>query len=219
MPAEVAGRVELTESPMNAPLLFVTGFEPYLDARFNPSGELARLLALQPPPGVEIVGEVLPVSFTRTPPAYARALERLDRRPVALLALGLHRDSWFRLERRARRVLDSLKPDAEGLYAKELEPLGEEDLATDLDLAALSAALVAGGAGEVRVSDDAGGYICEQTYHGLLRRAEEWGIGGLFLHVPPAEKVAVEDQLGPVTSLVRELLRQAAGRPEGSPGP
>ena len=199
----------------NPPLLFVTGFGPYLDAHFNPSGELVRRLIAEPPEGIEIVGEVLPVSFTHTPPAYARALERLDRRPVALLALGLHREGWFRLERRARRVLDSEKPDAKGLFARELEPLGEEDLTTEVDLASLEEALLAGGAAEVRVSDDAGGYICEQTHYLVLRQATRWRTLGLFLHVPPAEEVALEDQFGPVSSLAAELVRQAVERAQG----
>lgn len=199
----------LSVSASAPPLLFVTGFGPYLDASFNPSEELVRRLIVEPPPGIEVASEVLPVSFTRTPVAYHRALERLDRCPVALLSLGLHREGWFRPERRARRVLDSTKPDAEGVFARELEPLGEEDLTTAVDLASLERALRAGGATEVRISDDAGGYICEQTHYLVLRQAQRWGTLGHFLHVPPAEQVSVEDQFGPVSSLAAELVRQA----------
>ena len=51
------------------------------------------------------------------------------------------------------------------------------DRESALDLDGLADTLRAAGAGEVRVSDDAGGYVCEVTFHTLL--GESGGAVGL----------------------------------------
>jgi hypothetical protein len=42
-----------------------------------------------------------------------------------------------------------------------------------------------------------------------LQRGKDLGVAVLFLHVPPAEVLSVEDQLPVVSALVDEFLRQA----------
>ncbi len=196
---------------MTSPLVFVTGFGPFLDVSENPSGELVRLLRDTPPAEVRVAGVVLPVSFARTPEALESALDEVSaQRPVVLLGLGAQRKSWFRLERRARARLDSKKPDAEGLFAADVGLLGEGDLATGLDLEGLRLVLIEAGAADARVSDDAGGYLCELTYYSLLRRASALGIPALFLHLPPLDVVDAEVQAGCLRGLIVELVRSLA---------
>jgi len=188
------------------PLVLVTGFGPFRDVARNPSGELAEALALDPPAGVEVVGRVLPVSFAAAPPALEAAIERLAPRvPDAILGLGVQRGAWFRLERRARAVLDSEKPDLDGRFARELEPLGARDLECALDLERLCAAMRAAGAGEARASDQAGGYVCERVFRAALEAGARLGLPGLFLHLPPADLVSVDDQLPVLRGLLVEL--------------
>ncbi len=195
---------------MATPYVFLTGFGPFLDVELNPSGELARALDGATFDGARVRAIVLPVAFDEVAPAYRGALAgRGDERPLALLSLGVHREAWYRLERRARPQLTSTKPDTGGRSAAELPPLGATELHTGLDLEALAAALERGGAREVGLSDDAGGYVCERTYYEVLERAAEYGVPGLFLHVPPADLVPIAEQRGPVEALVRELVRQA----------
>jgi pyroglutamyl-peptidase len=195
---------------MSAPLVFVTGFEPFLDVAVNPSGELALGLAAAPPAGIEVAGALLPVSFERTPLTFEEALaEVLPLRPVALLGLGVQRAEYFRLESLARARLGSDKPDADGGFARDLEPLGEHDLSTSLDLEELRRALLHGGAHDARISEDAGGYLCERTYYSLLSAGERAQLPALFLHVPPVEAFTVERQLPIVQALVEALVRQA----------
>lgn len=195
---------------MEAPYLFLTGFRPFLDVTLNPSGELARALDGTFIDGVELSGVVLPVDFEEVAPAYRAALAaRGDQRPLALLSLGVQREGWFRLEQRARPKLVSTKPDTGGRSAADLAPLGDAELHTELDLDALAAALERGGAQEVGISNDAGGYVCERTYYEVLERAAELGVPGLFLHVPPVELVPLAEQRGPLEALLLELVRQA----------
>jgi pyroglutamyl-peptidase len=195
---------------MSAPLVFVTGFEPFLDVAVNPSGELAQGLTASPPAGIEVVGALLPVSFERTPAVFEAALaEVLPRRPVALLGLGVQRGEYFRLESTARAQLSSEKPDADGVFARDLGPLGDQDLHTALDLEALRRALLHAGAPDARTSQDAGGYLCERTYYSLLSAGQRCGLPALFLHVPPVEAWSVERQLPVVQALIAALVSQA----------
>ena len=195
---------------MAAPCLLVTGFGPFLQVSENPSGLVARALDGELLDGIEVRGVELSVAFERIAPEYAAALAGLaPRTPLALVSLGVHREGWFRLEERARPELASDRLDNDGRPAAAMGRLGEGELHTGLDLDALSGALLAGGAGEVRRSDDAGGYVCERTYYEVLERAGELGIPGLFLHVPPVEFVPAVEQRGPVLALLREVLRQA----------
>lgn len=192
--------------------LLLTGFGPFLDVGTNPSGELASALNGREVGGLKVSSIELPVYFDGVAPTYAKALEELAPDvPVALLSMGLHRGAYFRLEERARPNLDSIKPDSKGKFAEQLTPLGARELKTSFDLEKLSVALREGGAGEVRISDNAGGYVCERTYYEVLTQAERLGVPGLFLHVPPIECVSVADQLGPVQSLIAEMNQQALG--------
>ncbi|MCB9915276.1 MAG: hypothetical protein H6828_09020 [Planctomycetes bacterium] len=193
---------------MRPPVVLVTGFEPFLDVARNPSGLLAQRLEHEPPAGVSVLGRVLPVSFSATPPVLAGALaEARGAGARALLGLGVHRGAWFRLERGARARLDSPKADDQGLYAAELGPLGERDLATTLDLDALAEVLRAAGATDVRTSDDAGGFLCERAYYDLLAAGEALGVPALFLHVPPLDALELDAQARVVRALVAELAR------------
>jgi pyroglutamyl-peptidase len=196
---------------MTLPQVLLTGFEPFLDVRLNPSGELARRLHGRSLAGARIHGAVLPVAFGRVGAAYAAALEALGPDPpLALLSLGVHGGSGFKLEERARPVLSSTKLDNDGRRAEALTPLGERELRSGLDFGALGAALERGGARGVARSRDAGGFVCERCYWEVLSSAQRLSVPGLFLHVPPVEEATVEEQLPVVEALIVELLRQAA---------
>jgi pyroglutamyl-peptidase len=193
--------------------LFLTGFEPFLEVTTNPSGELARALNGRDVAGARVQGVVLPVAFDRVGASYRAALARIDGpSPAALLSLGVHRGSAFRLEGRARPELTSGKVDNDGRRAADLAPLGDADLHTGVDLEALAGALDRGGAEEVTLSDDAGGFVCERCYWEVLSSAARLAVPGLFLHVPPAEVMPVANQMPVVEALIEEFLRQASSQ-------
>ncbi|MFT7668366.1 MAG: pyrrolidone-carboxylate peptidase [Planctomycetota bacterium] len=190
--------------------ILLTGFGSFLDVEANPSAEVAQALNGEVLNGTRVRSVVLPVAFLRLRAAYTEALlSHASGEFTALLSMGVHRGSQFRLERRARPHLSSEKPDVDGVYAAQLEPLGAEELSTGLDLEKLSDALRSSGASEVSVSDDAGGYVCERCCYEVLSQSRRLQIPGLFLHVPPSNLVAVPDQLAPVRALIEEIVRQA----------
>jgi len=185
--------------------LFITGFGPFPGVERNPSREIARALAERDlVPGAHVVAAELPVAFGAVAGAIDAALAALAEPPDVLLGIGVwSRGDSFRLERRARGRFDDTRPDNDGATGAGLD-LGPERRTT-LDLEALAERMRAAGAGLVRISDDAGRYVCERTYLHLLTRAEELGAQALFLHVPPLEVVELERQIACAAALARAL--------------
>lgn len=188
---------------MPTPLVLVTGFGPFPGRTVNPSREVARQLEAEPPEGMRVRSCELPVTFRGAPRAVREAVAALvPERPAVILGLGVQPEPCFRLERRARGRYDTARIDNEGRSAAELELVVGEELECALDLDELARVLRAAGAPDVRLSDDAGGYVCEVTYHALLTQAAACGARALFLHVPPAEVLPASAQV----PLVRALL-------------
>lgn len=176
--------------------LLLTGFEPFLDVRVNPSGEVARALdGAVLADGRRVRGVVLPVSFDRAPGALRRAAEAAAGELTAVVSLGVHRGPQFRLEGRARARFGSGQPDNDGVLGATVELVGPEERRPSLDLDRLEQALRAAGAPSTSRSEDAGGYLCERIFREGLDLGAERGIPALFLHVPPADEVAVERQV------------------------
>jgi len=186
--------------------LLVTGFGPFPGVQRNPSREIARALEQRGlGDGVEVSGAELPVAFTQVAPAIDAVLRQMVPPPDAILGLGVWGNGdAFRLERRARGVFDTTRLDNAGETGAGID-LGPP-LATNLDLERLAERMRLAGAGEVRLSEDAGGYVCERTYRHLLTRAREFGARAVFLHVPPLEVVDLERQIACVRALALELV-------------
>jgi pyroglutamyl-peptidase len=192
----------------SAPYVLVTGFGPFPGRAVNPSREIARLLESEPPPGVRVLAAELPVSFLGAPRAVRELLERLAPPPPnLLLGLGVHEGPFYRLERRARGRYDGPRLDNDGRSAGELQPCVGDDLETAIELDPLAAALRTAGARDVRLSEDAGGYVCEITYHALLSGAATCGARAVFLHVPPANVLSASEQAPLVRAFLAELAR------------
>lgn len=198
---------------MNQPLL-LTGFEPFLNVSINPSGEVARRLSgrvLKSAAGqVEIVGAVLPVSFSRAPMAHSEALAGLPAPPVAIVSLGVHRGPEFRLETRAGVRYASGQPDNDGQMGAGILLDGPEQLETPYDLIACESWLVEAGAPATMISGDAGGYLCERVFRAGL---DVPGVPALFLHVPPVEALGIDEQV----RVIEGFLARLAGRPPREP--
>lgn len=195
---------------MDSPLFLITGFGSFERVSQNPSGALAR--ELDGDPGVR--GVELPVSFRRSAAAFDEALAGLEPgRPDFLLTLGVYSGSSFRLERRAGATLGTGRADNDGETGDVVSGAmggGAGDLATDLDLPLLATELGGLGLGEVTVSEDAGGYLCERIYRHALVRADELGCPALFLHVPPLESVPLASQMIFARALLEALRRRSS---------
>lgn len=167
---------------MTARRLLVTGFGPFDDVVFNPSGAIARALGESPPIGWQVTDALLPVTFDGAPLSIDAALSAMITKPTLMLGLGVHRGRSFRLERRTR--------------------LERDERLTEIDLRDQALALSAAGAGAVMISNDAGRYVCERAFHQLLLRGGEINTHALFLHVPPEHTMAYAEQ----TRIIRAWL-------------
>ena len=184
-------------------LILTTAFGPFPGVGRNPSREIAAALERDPAPGVRVVFAELPVTFRGVPSAIDAFLERhAHERPAALLGLGVQKEPRFLLERRARGRITGDRLDNDGSSATESAGAIGPDLDCGLDLEPLAGALREVSTLDVGVSEAAGGYVCERTFHHLLLRGNELGIPTVFLHVPPATALPFEEQ----ARVVRALL-------------
>ena len=102
---------------MSRPLALLTGFGPFQGVTENPSGLVAQAVGADSPPGLEVRGAVLPVTFEGVAPKLRELLDSDDRTPELILGMGVHQGSTFRLESRASATLGSEKKDNDGVAA------------------------------------------------------------------------------------------------------
>ena len=150
--------------------ILVTGFEPFGGDTENASGVAVRALA-------DVATGILPVEFGTA----AMRLHELvaERRPDVVVCVG---EAGLRtqvsVERRARNLVDARIPDNAGKQPRGevIDPACGDWLATTLDVER-----VAGAVEGVVVSDDAGLFVCNETY---FRALNELPVPILFVHVP-----------------------------------
>lgn len=169
--------------------VLIVGFGPFPGQRQNPTGPLAmRLARMRRPARSEArrIACVLPTTFAAVDDRLARDLERY--RPDVVLLFGLAaRTPHFRIETRARNALADLFPDAAGKRPPRrlIDPQsGTEIRARAPGLPLLQAAAKA--RVPVRLSHDAGGYICNLAYWRALSFVPTGAPSPLvqFVHIP-----------------------------------
>ncbi len=169
--------------------LLVTGFGPYPGVVRNPTAVLARRIAADPRlkrAGIAAAAHVFEVSYA----AVARDLPRLvgENRPDAILLLGLApRERMLRVELRGENRRRTLHPDATGLAPAlhRLEPAGPAERRSRVDAPALLAVLRRSGF-PVRLSRDAGAYLCNAALYAALGATEDRHPAPpvVFIHIP-----------------------------------
>jgi pyroglutamyl-peptidase len=166
--------------------VLITGFGPFPRAPFNPSALVAKALARRRRPALAGLKRDVHVFATE----YAcidRELPRLlAQRPDVVLMFGLAgRARELRIETRARNAMSPLLPDA-GKYRPRHRTIefGAPAVRRGLAPFARLAAAVRGRAVPVRVSRDAGTYLCNYTYWRALSAAPGSRPLVLFVHIP-----------------------------------
>ncbi|MDZ7686047.1 MAG: hypothetical protein U5O39_14370 [Gammaproteobacteria bacterium] len=159
--------------------LLLTGFTPFDRRTVNASWIAARLL--------EDRAQTLEI-----PVVWGKPLEILAPLcetdcPRTIIAMGEGREGWFDIETRARNVRDD-RPDNEGTRPSG-EPIlaaGPPHIEASIDARRLQSALLAGGF-PVRISADAGAFLCEEMLYSLelLRERHDRLETVAFIHLPP----------------------------------
>lgn len=172
--------------------VLVTGFEPFLGDRVNPSELLLRELNTDPKWRGKIRMRLLPVSFARSVEILNAELDGAEDSLAFVLMLGLAstRDH-VSLERVALNWDESTSPDQDGVTAKTgpVEVGSEDAYFSDLPLAEWAEAISQAGT-PCKVSMSAGGYVCNHLSYKISKRLAGTPVRALFVHVPCTPEMA-----------------------------
>jgi pyroglutamyl-peptidase len=170
----------------NSPVILLTGFEPFGDPKSpNASWEGVRQLDGQSWKGYQLVCKQMQVVWG-APLAQLQQWNSLYH-PVAIFCFGQGSPGYFALESKAVNLrgqhLDNKQQEPPGPTIVEDGP---QTLNASSDCLELSRRLSAQGY-PVRVSEDAGKYLCEEALYSLeyLKSSGQLTAPVLFCHVPP----------------------------------
>ncbi len=156
--------------------ILVTGFGPFGAIEQNPSAALSLALGSEP----DVYARVLDTSYRRA----VRRLEGLinEVNPSYVLSFGVGQSrQGMELERIARNLNDCTLPDMDGdvRIGQPIAP-GFDNLSPALNIDDIAARL------GLKVSDDAGGYVCNHLYFSGLCKLADTPMAGrmLFVHIP-----------------------------------
>ncbi len=169
-------------------VILLTGHEPFGGLTKNTSWEVASRLEGETIAGLEVVAVRLPVVWEECGRQVREAIRR--HRPRMVLATGVAWVGLVQVETTARNERRKYKDNRDELpRAKVIEPGGPERIATRLPVERIMKRLKALGL-PAATSDDAGGYLCNETFYSLLRETArlegETGrpVPAGFIHVP-----------------------------------
>jgi pyroglutamyl-peptidase len=166
--------------------VLLTGFAPFDGDTSNPSAEVVRALAADPPPGLLLATAVLPVSYAGALPALRAAI--LRDAPHVVLATGLAGGRpHISVERIAINIDDARIADNDG--ARRIDspvlPGGPAAYFATVPIKAITAAIRAAGV-PAMVSQSAGTFLCNHVfYHAChIAATARPGMRVGFLHLP-----------------------------------
>ena len=173
---------------MVAPIVLVTGFEPFGGGSVNPSWLAAQALDGRTVGGHKIVGASLPTVFDAAIVTLRELL--LSHRPALVLCTGQAGGRGaISLERVAINVNDARIPDNAGAQPVDTPVVEGAPAAyfTTLPIKAMLASLL-DAAVHAEVSQTAGTFVCNHVFYGLMHelatRPELAHTRGGFVHVP-----------------------------------
>ncbi|HZC57714.1 MAG TPA: pyroglutamyl-peptidase I [Xanthobacteraceae bacterium] len=166
--------------------VLVTGFGPFPGAPLNPSALLVKALARKRRPalaGIELITHVFPTSYA----AVDRDLPKLlARKPDVVLLFGLAgRRRHLCIETRAQNAITLVYPDADRHRPQHGAMVvgAASSLRGNSPFMRLLSAVR--GRFPVRLSRDAGRYLCNYVYWQALHRTHDGHPLVQFVHVPP----------------------------------
>lgn len=165
--------------------ILITGFEPFGSNNENSSWVVANKVATQNTFGIDIVLELMPVSFRSVAKTLRTAVTRHN--PDLLIMLGQAGSSdKVRLERIAINMMDARNADNDGFIPDE-EPINTETpvaLFTNTDIKQLYNAIVEQSI-PVKISNSCGLYVCNRIYYEALMLCNEINkMKAIFVHLP-----------------------------------
>lgn len=175
---------------MNTKIL-VTGFAPFPNQPFNPSEKLVGGLAAQFADAAHMHFVILPTEYQRSLRVLQSAIDRHKPDIVLCFGVAAGRDH-ISLEGIGRNACSTKTPDAGGFVPAQSRFLlnGTQQYKTNLPLDLLRHDIKARGL-PVKISEDAGDYVCNSLLYHLLAHIHAGGSHPMkagFIHIPdPAQ--------------------------------
>jgi len=187
--------------------ILLTGFEPFAGEHLNPSGEVVRRLAEEPPAGIDLHTRILPVERGRAAALALDGVAAVD--PAAVLMLGeAGGRACVTPERVAVNVEAFRIPDNAGQQPRD-EPVvagGPVGYFSTLPVRLMVERLRDAGV-PAEISDSAGTYVCNSTFYALMHAVGTQRRAG-FVHLPYAHE-QVHGKPSAVPSLSMDSLVRA----------
>jgi pyroglutamyl-peptidase len=181
----------------------VTAFGSFSGVEDNPTEELLQSDLASSFNG-EIIKSVLPVDYKVCSDWFA---ENIDDNVDCLVHLGV---AVNRSENSLEKVAVNrcgTQADINGVInSPKISPSGKDFYETELDLQLLIRQLNSS-AGQVKVSQDAGDYLCNFIYYKSLEMAASLKTSVLFVHIPPFEKISLVQQKVFLSELIDGLYK------------
>jgi pyroglutamyl-peptidase len=190
--------------------ILLTGFEPFGGSDINPSEQVVKTLAQDPPPGIQLTTAILPVDKENGPAHLLHTIQ--EHSPQAVLALGEARSrAVITIERVGLNLMDYSIPDNQGNQITD-QPIIKDGSAayfTTLPTRAIKDALQKAGI-PAQLSLSAGAFLCNQVIytmlHYLSHHSPQTPAG--FIHLPSLPQQIATDQ-PPIPSMHLDTMTQA----------
>ena len=169
-------------------MLILTGFEPFLNFKKNPSWEIAKRIE-----GKEIKAFRIPVAYNEVKKISGEILEKY--RPDAVISLGLADGrAQISIEMVAVNIMDSKKPDNKGFTPRRMRIFedGKDAYFSTLPVFDIVDEWHKNGIPGY-VSYHAGTYVCNALFYSFLYHREKMNIDipvG-FIHLPSSEDMVI----------------------------
>ncbi|MED4552660.1 pyroglutamyl-peptidase I [Lysinibacillus capsici] len=185
--------------------ILVTGFEPFLDYKINPTMQIVEELNGKKIDCYDIVGRILSVDFQQSAEQLKHHIEEV--KPQIIISLGLA-GGRFKVtpERIAINVKDG-EPDNNGYTPvdERIHEEGADAYLTNLPIRSMVNRLQAEGY-PAEISNTAGTYLCNNImYEGLAYAQQHEGVRAGFIHIPASFELAIQHGKIPGWS-IRDLV-------------
>ncbi|WP_312507648.1 pyroglutamyl-peptidase I [Lysinibacillus sp.] len=172
--------------------LLVTGFEPFLDYKINPTMQIVENLDGEKIGDYTIVGRILSVDFQQSAQQFKQYIDEV--KPQIIISLGLA-GGRFKItpERIAINVKDG-EPDNNGYTPvdESIQEEGADAFLTNLPIRNMVNRLQAEGY-PAEISNTAGTYLCNNImYEGLVYAKYHQGVRAGFIHIPASFDLAIQ---------------------------
>ena len=193
---------------MSEPRVLVTGFPAFSNFETNVSEKVLASLKAEGVRGIDIVTWLLSVDEAGSRAVAEQIREDMQVDGILHLGLAARRNSIC-LERQARNGFSMTEPDNSGRFldSGEIVRGGPPILLTTAPIHVIDEEFEHDE--HVDWSEDAGGYVCNETFYRTLRAitgSRLDPVPALFVHLPPEAEVALDEQVDAVRRIANCLV-------------